>query len=291
MANLQCIMYFQRQEGGWSEVVYASADKEATVPLLQKMMKERIKFLSADCYLLGGRIRVIGKPRDAVVVPPFGQPWPNQGIPIPVQGQDKLTVTAPGESVNRVNDCLVLRCEAAAGNSRNMFCHGIADQYIVGNSLDPTTVANLYNKVKLFTNELEKAPWSIKVNGAAPAQQIIGMVNDPANGGQIKVSLNDVTTFATLGQAVLNGTGVPYVNGSWRIYRVHVDAPPAPDGYIILRGSQRYNVGTILTGTCRPVTVGMQRIATAFPIRLSDRNVGRPFGQQRGHKSAKILHR
>lgn len=253
---------------GWSEQIYTIGDIPGSQTLLANQLSPRSIFLANDMEIHAYRSAVVGDTKNSQTTK----------LQLPQRGQYN-------DGVNEAKDCILYLLKTAVASHRLMTFRGIPDGAIASDNLTDVGRA-LTPSIDSYVSGLIAAGLVLKVKSAIafPPIQIQAMAN-LTPGSPI-----GVTTVAAHGYEdgdIINLAGIrgyPYLLGRWLIQVTGATT-------FVLTGSERYNISSGRVGTVQAVVYAGQTVTKYGYDSVGTRATGRPFGQPRGKRPKKVLHR
>jgi Lipase (class 3) len=268
MQLVQGLIYF-RDSGvseGFSEAIYQVSTISAMNAYLQSILGLRAAFLGTDLEMHAIRASNVGGNKLSSVIK-FASPTQGTG----------------SDQSNEVPDAVLYNMKTAVNSHRQMTFRGVPDGWIQGGKLTAVGRGGLAN-IDAYMNNLLANGVGLKIPDASQLKiPLVSLANSVAGGpllGTTALAHNLVSGDVVNIQGIRN---YPYLLGRWV-----VSVPSATTFFLI--GSARYQANLAGVGTVQNLEFVLQT-ATAFGFNMvATRATGRPFGQPRGRRSAKVLH-
>lgn len=280
MAITQGIMYFRSLEesAGWGESWVGDTDITAMLAKLKALAPVRAGCLSSSIVIDAVKAANIDPAR--VANASRSELLDN---PIPGKASGTSIKDVASTLTNETMDAIDYEVTSVANASRRVFpFRGVPDFWIVGSKRSGDGIG-AEKKFQSYFAAVKAATLGFKVYDRTKPKTPI-----------TKMELDAVTSLLKVTSA---GHGLqdrqliqiraydpnPMLNGTWRV--------KVPDANtFLLVGSQRFNAASNGVGTWQLKNIVTDQIEAAFFNSCSTRKVGRPFGQRRGKRSARILH-
>jgi hypothetical protein len=259
MALFRLTFFYEQDENGWSESIHSSSNRlDSLIGQVDVYSVNRMAFTAAGTSLTHVRISDDQVFRDVLLDP----------ITLPRRGQYK--------SVNSKSDspftALDLRLSAAPTVQRSMFVRGIPDNQVDG--IFPAFEANFATKYNAWVAILSQGGFSIKNKDRSQLKQPINTIS-PAGVVNMTSPIPGLANLSTVQVLGIPRSQIPkrtftvvnFIDGSNFSLRGYAGASIAGRGFFRL-------VNYVLL----PIT----QAATDF---VTERRIGRPFGQQRGRRA------
>jgi len=280
MPITQGIIYFRSTEesAGWGESWCGDTDITAMLDKLRVLMPVRALSLSASCEMHAIKASNIDPAR-------VSNSSRSELLDSPIKGKASGTSIKDVASTltNETMDAIDYEVTSAANAARRVFpFRGIPDFWIVGSKRSGDGIA-ADAKFKQYFQAVKAATLGLKVyDRTKPKTPITTIAVD------VGTSLLKITSA---GHGLLDRQLVqlrafapnPMINGTWRVKIVDANN-------FLLVGSGRFQANANGVGTWQLKNIVTDQIDGNFFNSCSTRKVGRPFGQRRGKRSARILH-
>jgi len=259
MALFRLTFFYEQDENGWSESIHSSSNRvESLIGQTDVYSINRMRFSDAGTILTHVRISDDEVFRDVILDP----------ISLPRRGQFK----APNEKAESPFTALDLRLLAAPTVQRSLFVRGLPDGQV--NGVFPSFTGDFATRYNAWVAILSQGGFSIKNKDRTQIKQPINTISAAG-------VVNMTSPIPGLGNlSTVQVLGIPRSEIPKRTYTVvnFVDF-----SNFTLRG---YNGPPIAgRGYLRRVVYVLLPIIQAATDFVTERRIGRPFGQLRGRRA------
>lgn len=279
MALVQGTMFFRTEEEsqGWSESWYADLAVPNMLDTIQALAVKRANFLAGTCEIHAYRAAVveIGQPKQSRT----------KRLLSPIKATTSIKNAVPSGRTNDTMDAIdYLITSTNSASKKTAAFRGIPDEWISGSKLSESGVDGV-KRIETFLDAVKAANLGLRVyqrGGGFPVKGVKSMSND-AGSGLIKVEVT-AHGYADGSYITLRRTRAnPMLQGRWKIGLVDVNN-------FLLQGSFRFACTSSNDGTVQQYATTNDQISDYGFSGVSTRKTGKPFGQRRGKRSAKLLH-
>ncbi len=276
----QGIIYFRTAEEsqGWGESFVANTDISAMLVKLQALAPTRALCLVNSCEIHAVKAsnidptRTTNSSRSLLL-----------DTPIPGKASGTSIKDIASTLTNETMDAIDYELVSSATASRRVFpFRGVPDNWISGSKRSGDGIGADGKFTKYF-DAVKKANLGFKVYDRTKAKTVLTtVVNDPVT------TLLKITSagHGLVDRQLVTIRGFkpnPMINGDWRVQVADVNN-------FFLVGSYRFQADASGVGTWQMKNVVADTIEDVFFNGISTRKTGRPFGQRRGKRSARLLH-
>lgn len=265
---VQGLIYF-RDTGvseGFSEAIYQISDVPTMLAYLQTILGTRAAFLGTDLEMHAVRASNVGGTKASRVVK-FASPTRGTG----------------GDQSNEVSDAVLYSARTTQNRTRQLTFRGVPDGWIQANALTAVGRGGLAS-IDTYVGSLRDGGFGVKTPDTSNQKiMLVSLANSVAGGPLLGTTL---LAHGLEDGTVVNIQGIrnyPYLLGRW------VVTVPSATTFILV-GSNRYQANLAGQGTVQAIEFVLDTINGWGFNMVATRQTGRPFGQPRGRRSARVLH-
>lgn len=268
------VMFFNGGNQGWSETYWNISTNVGNLVNLNgaALVAARSKFLSNRCAIVGYVARR----------------YPSEGrIAAPAIGPGSIGQI--GLPVNEMEDCALFKLSTSTSHVRNLFCHGIPDEWIASSGFTPAGLAALSTAASDFIDQLSAVDprgWGIRERAPSLTTPIL-TATLLAGGTVISLLVGNATGYAVGDQILVQRYKPnPLLNGTWKILAL------SGNTIQLAMATASLGVGSgAASGTISKLgyTLELQNLARISGA--DSKRVGRPFFLTRGRAISRVHHR